>query len=110
MKQLTVTKTLKTFYYKGELYIRLVPAKTLFHSTMVHQVVNRGDVFAMRMSDQALTIVPGKADVQHSQLDVTEPLTLPPAQQDMFPGPKPLPTHNGLPYIPDNKADEKAWF
>ena len=72
---LPITKTLKTFYYKGQLYIRLVPSKTLFNSTMVHQVVNRGDVFAMRVCDQQFTIVPGKADVTHSQLDITEPLT-----------------------------------
>lgn len=23
---------------------------------------------------------------------------------------EPLPTHNGLPYVPDNEADERAWF
>jgi hypothetical protein len=69
------TKTLKTFYYKNELYIRLIPAKSLFNSTMVHQVVNRGDVFAMKVSDQTMTIIPGKADVIHSAMDVIEPLT-----------------------------------
>jgi hypothetical protein len=42
---------------------------------MIHQVVNRGDVFAMRVSDQTLTIIPGKAKVTFSGLDVTEPLT-----------------------------------
>ena len=58
--------TLKTFKYKGELYIRAVPAKTLFRSTLIHEVVNRGDVFAIRVSDQTLTIIPGTADVEHS--------------------------------------------
>lgn len=70
-----VTKTLRTFYYKGQLYIRLVPSKPLFNSTMVHEVVNRGDVFAMRVSDQQFTIVPGKADVTHTTLDLTVSLT-----------------------------------
>ena len=72
---LPVTKTLNTFYYNGDLYIRTIPGKSLFNSTMIHQVVNRGDVFAMRVSDQTLTIIPGKADVIHSRIDVTEPLT-----------------------------------
>ena len=74
-QNLSVTKTLNTFYYKGELYIRTIPGKSLFKSSMVHQVVNRGDVFAMRVSDQTLTIIPGKAQVTHSRIDVTEPLT-----------------------------------
>lgn len=57
---------MKTFTYNGELYIRVVPSKRLFSSNMVHEVVNRGDVFAVRVSDSALTIVPGTADVTHS--------------------------------------------
>lgn len=73
--KLPVTKTLTYFYYKGELYIRTIPGKSLFNSTMVHQVVNRGDVFAMRVSDQTLTIIPGKAAVTHSRIDIDEPLT-----------------------------------
>ena len=71
---LQITKTLTSFYYKGELYIRTVPGKSLFNSTMVHQVVNRGDVFAMRVRDQSLTIVPGKADVIHVDVNVDTPL------------------------------------
>ena len=69
------TKTLTSFYYKSELYIRTVPGKSLFNSTMIHQVVNRGDVFAMRVRDQSLTIVPGKAHVTHTGIDIATPLT-----------------------------------
>lgn len=58
---------LKTFTYQNELYIRLVPAKRMFQSTMVHEVVNRGDIFAMRVSDQQFTVIPGDAQVTHSQ-------------------------------------------
>jgi hypothetical protein len=72
---LPVTKTLTTFYYKGELYIRTVPGKSLFNSTMIHQVVNRGDVFAMRVSDQTLTIIPGKAQVIHTGIEIHTPIT-----------------------------------
>jgi hypothetical protein len=81
---LTVTKVLNTFYYQNQLYIRLVPAKRLFNSTLVHEVVNRGDVFAMRVSDQQFTVIPGKAAVTHSRIDITEPLTLPTVQADLF--------------------------
>lgn len=57
---------MKTFTYKDELYIRCIPSKALFKSTMVHDVVNRGDIFALRVSDQVMTIIPGKAEVVHS--------------------------------------------
>lgn len=59
--------TLKTFYYNDELYIRLVPSKRMFQSTMIHEVVNRGDVFAMRVKDQQFTVIPGTAEVLHSE-------------------------------------------
>lgn len=51
---------IKLFKWKDEWYIRTIPSKKLFNSTMVHEVVNRGDIFAVRLSDQALTIIPGK--------------------------------------------------
>jgi hypothetical protein len=69
-------KQLNAFYYKDELYIRLVPSKRLFNSTTVHEVVNRGDVFAMKVSNQQFTVVPGKASVTHTYIPVSVPLTL----------------------------------
>jgi hypothetical protein len=70
----------KSFIYNNDLYIRCIPAKSLFKSTMVHEVVNRGDVFALRVKDQVLTIVPGTATVEHVEIhpyvmykDGTEP-------------------------------------
>jgi hypothetical protein len=59
---------MKAFTYNSELYLRCVPAKSLFQSTMVHEVVNRGDVFALRVSDQKLTIIPGTAQVEHAEV------------------------------------------
>ena len=50
---------MKIFQVEGKLYLRVVPAKTLFHSTMVHEVVNRGDVFAIRLEDSVLTVIAG---------------------------------------------------
>lgn len=75
--------SLKAFYYNDELYIRAVPAKRLFNSTLVHEVVNRGDVFAIRLLDQSLTVVPGKAQVTHVEIGITEPVAIK-KQADMF--------------------------
>lgn len=71
-----------SFYYKNELYIRVIPSKRLFNSTMVHEVVNRGDAFALRVSDQQLTIIPGRAEVTHTHVTHNTPLTLQP--DDLF--------------------------
>lgn len=69
-------KQLISFYYNNQLYIRVIPSKRLFNSTMVHEVVNRGDVFALHVETQQLTIIPGKADVTHAKIDCTTPLTI----------------------------------
>lgn len=58
---------MKTFTYQGDLYIRCIPGKQLFRSTMVHEVVNRGDIFALRVSDQLFTVIPGTAQVEHTE-------------------------------------------
>jgi len=67
------SKDLKAFHYNGELYIRIIPSKRMFNSTMVHEVVNRGDIFAMCVRNQQFTIIPGKSLVDHGEvrLDTT---------------------------------------
>lgn len=60
------THLLNVFKLNGEWYIRTIPSKALFKSTMVHEVVNRGDIFAVRASDSQLTIISGKSLVEHS--------------------------------------------
>jgi hypothetical protein len=62
--------TLKAFELDGVLYLRVIPGKKLFQSTMVHEVVNRGDIFAVRLEDSVLTIVPGKSQVTHYELSI----------------------------------------
>lgn len=62
---------LKAFIFQEDLYIRAIPGKNLFKSTMVHEVVNRGDIFAVRVKDQCLTIIPGSAAVTHVTLDIS---------------------------------------
>ena len=61
---------MKGFIYNGDIYLRAIPAKTLFNSTLVHEVVNRGDIFAVRCSDQKLTIVPGNSEVEHVEIEI----------------------------------------
>jgi len=56
---------MKMFLYQDELYLRVVPGKNLFRSSLVHDVVNRGDIFAVRCSDQQLTVIKGTSQVQH---------------------------------------------
>lgn len=64
---------LNTFIYDNQVYIRCIPAKSLFKSSLVHEVVNRGDIFAVRISDQVLTIIPGKSQVEHTSHELSIP-------------------------------------
>ena len=52
----------KVFVYKGEPYMKIVPAKRLFNSTMIHEVVTRGDFFAVNLSTNTFTVLPNGAD------------------------------------------------
>lgn len=63
---------MKAFIYNGRTYIRCIPAKRLFNSTMVHEVVNRGDVFAMDIQTQEMTVVPGKGQVTHIEVNILQ--------------------------------------
>ena len=51
----------ETFVWEGARYTKVVPAKTLFRSTMIHEVVNRGDFFAVNIDTHVLTILPKEA-------------------------------------------------
>ena len=59
---------MKAFLFKDELYIKVIPGKRLFQSTMVHEVINRGDIFAVRLRDAALTILDGNIQVEHLEI------------------------------------------
>lgn len=57
---------MKAFLYNGDYYLRVIPVKRMFQSTMVHDVVTRGDIFAVRVKDSAFTVIPGNAQVTHT--------------------------------------------
>lgn len=61
---------MKAFFFEDEYYIRAVPSKNLFKSTLIHEVVNRGDIFAIRVRDNLLTIIPGNSEVIHLEADL----------------------------------------
>ena len=65
------TKELKGFIYNGVYYLRVIPGKRLHQSTLIWEVVNRGDVFALNMETGVLTVVPGKAQVEHFVWEIT---------------------------------------
>ena len=51
--------TLHTFNHNNTTYVKIIPSKKLFNSTMIHEVVNRGDVFALNLETGEFTILPG---------------------------------------------------
>ena len=69
--------------YMGDWYLRVIPGKRLFNSTLIHEVVNRGDVFAIRIKDQRLTILPGSYTPITEEATITIPETAA-GQQSLF--------------------------
>ena len=61
---------MKAFKLGNDIYLRVIPAKYLFNSTMIHEVINRGDLFALRVRDSTLCIIRGEEKVEHVDHDV----------------------------------------
>lgn len=82
------------FEIDGKIYFKVTPIKRLFNSTTVHEVVNRGDVFAVRTEDMMLTILSGKlVDAAEKQACCIMPVSLKPAlAEDVIRKPKKLDT------------------
>jgi len=59
----------RVFVYDGKAYMRVTPVKRLFNSTMVHEVVTRGDFFAVNLQTAELTVLPSGADIAASAKD-----------------------------------------
>lgn len=51
--------TLQTFNHNNTTYVKIIPSKKLFNSTMIHEVVTRGDIFALNLETGEFTILPG---------------------------------------------------
>ena len=50
---------LKALNIDGRNYCKVIPAKRLFNSTMIHEVITRGDFFAVDLETGTLTILAG---------------------------------------------------
>ena len=50
------------FYHEGQPYMRMIPAKGLFHSTTVYEVITRGDMFAVNLDTGVFTILKAGSD------------------------------------------------
>ena len=51
--------TLHTFNHNNTTYVKIIPSKKLFNSTMIHEVETRGDIFALNLETGEFTILPG---------------------------------------------------
>ena len=45
--------------YDDRKYMKIIPSKRLFNSTMIHEVVTRGDFFAVDMDSKQFTVLGG---------------------------------------------------
>lgn len=64
-----ISPTLNGLFMKdGELYIQCIPSKFMMNSTMIYDIQTRGDVFAVRISDNKLVTFKG-SEVADLKLD-----------------------------------------
>lgn len=69
--------SLKTFLHNGIPYLKVIPVKRLFNSTMVHEVVTRGDFFAVDLLTGSLTVLPNGADKSEKEKAANEIIHFP---------------------------------
>ena len=48
------------FVHENNIYLLVKPVKSLCRSTLIHDVLTRGDVFAINVSNSALTVIARK--------------------------------------------------
>lgn len=53
------------FEFNNSVYRKIIPCKTLFRSTTIHEVVNRGDIFALNLTTGVFTVLPGTALIKN---------------------------------------------
>jgi hypothetical protein len=60
-------KSKEFFEFNNSVYRKIIPCKTLFRSTTIHEVVNRGDIFALNLTTGVFTVLPGAALIQNAK-------------------------------------------
>ena len=73
---------LDVFQYNGRHYLRCNPAKSLVQSTMVYEVLTRGDQFAVELATGKLTIIKGEEVVKDKTVETYE--QIPPNSGQMY--------------------------
>ena len=63
---------MKVIPYKDKFYIQVTPVKRLFNSTTVHEVVTRGDIFAVDIASKELTVLPRSALEKIVEMEITQ--------------------------------------
>lgn len=48
----------RVYKFNNEFWMKISPSKRLFNSTMVYEVINRGDIFALNINTLEFTILP----------------------------------------------------
>ena len=64
---------MQCFIYCGKIHTRIIPRKNLFKSTMIYEVVNRGDIFALCVDDMTFTIISGNFEPEFFNADLMVP-------------------------------------
>ena len=59
---------MKAFLYESKYYLRVIPSKFMMNSTMIYEITTRGDILAMEIESQKLTVIKGTAQVEHLEL------------------------------------------
>lgn len=61
---------MKAFIHNSHTYIRVIPSKYMMNSTMIYEMITRGDILAMDITDQKLVCIKGTESVQHIELNL----------------------------------------
>lgn len=60
---------MKAFVHAGKLYIRIIPSKFMMNSTMIYDMVTRGDILAIDVIEQKIYCFRGTEKVTHVEGD-----------------------------------------
>lgn len=59
---------MKAFIHNNRTYIRVIPSKYMMNSTMLYEMVTRGDILALDVETQKLVCIKGTEQVEHFEL------------------------------------------
>ena len=63
---------MKAFRLNNTVYIRVIPSKFMMNSTMIYEIVTRGDILAMEIDSQKLVVIKGTEQVEHMEFNLIQ--------------------------------------